>query len=89
MVKAQVKATGSAMATAFGKQKEFAMVMTIINTAQGISQALAAFAPPISFVMAALVAAAGAAELATISSAKLAPNNYWFYFRRERYSVKD
>lgn len=45
------------------------IAMAIVNTAQGVTQALAAYPPPLSFIMAAAVAAAGAVQIATIASA--------------------
>ena len=48
--------------------KAVAYASAIINTAQGVTMALSAYPPPMSFIMAALQAAAGAAEIATISS---------------------
>ena len=48
------------------KNKAVAYASAIINTAQAVSKALSAYPPPISFIMAALQAAAGMAEVATI-----------------------
>lgn len=42
----------------------------VINTAQGVTKALASYPPPISFAMAAAQAAAGAAQISAIKSAK-------------------
>ena len=50
------------------KNKAVALSSAIINTAVAVSKALSAYAPPLSFVMAALQAAAGFAEIATIKS---------------------
>jgi hypothetical protein len=50
------------------KNKAVAIAAAIINTAVGVSKALSAYAPPVSFVMAALQAAAGLAEITTIKS---------------------
>jgi len=44
----------------------------IANTATGVTQALAAYPPPMSFVMASLVSALGAAQVALISGVKFA-----------------
>lgn len=63
----QVLATYGAI---FGQNKAFAYANAVINTAQGVTKALAEYPPPVSFVMAGLVAAAGVAEIATISSAR-------------------
>ena len=52
----------------FAVQKAFAVSSAIISTANGVTKALESAPPPISFVNAALVAAAGAAEIATITS---------------------
>lgn len=76
-LKAFRKATvDQALATAtaiFGNNKALSIASAIINTARGVTGALA-FTPwtPLNFVMAALVAAAGVAEIATIKSAKFA-----------------
>lgn len=50
------------------REKRIAMVMSIINTAQGVTKAFADNAPPLSFVLAALVAAAGLAQTIIIGS---------------------
>lgn len=52
--------------------KAAAIVDIGINTARGIGQALGAFPPPISFIMAGLVGAAGAAQIAEVSRTQLA-----------------
>lgn len=52
--------------------KAAAIANAIINTAQGVTLALATFPPPFSFVLAGLVAAAGAAQIATIAGTKMA-----------------
>jgi len=52
-------------------QQGIAIVNAIINTAQGVSKALTLL-PPFSFIMAGLVAAAGAAQVALIASQKFA-----------------
>lgn len=54
------------------KQQDLAYVNAIINIALGVTQALAGSPPPLNFIAAALVAVAGAVELATISSQKFA-----------------
>lgn len=45
-----------------------AIAQATVNTAQGITKALAEYPPPLSFAMAGLVAGAGAAQIATIAS---------------------
>ncbi len=47
-----------------------AIANAIVNTALGITQALGAFPPPVSFIMAALVGAAGAVQIQKIASQK-------------------
>lgn len=53
-------------------QKQQSLVNAIVNTALGVTQALAAFPPPASYALAAAVGALGAIEIATISSQKYA-----------------
>lgn len=50
--------------------KMFAVAQAIINTAQGVTKALASSAPPLNFIQAAAVAAAGAAQIAAIRRAQ-------------------
>lgn len=65
----QVASTiGGALGTLFEDNKAVAIAQAIINTAQGITAALAQYPPPLSFVMAAAQAAAGAAQIAAIKS---------------------
>lgn len=52
----------------FAAQQAFALASAIVNTAQGVSLALATYPPPLNFIQAALVAAAGAAQVATITA---------------------
>lgn len=52
--------------------KAVALMMAIVNTAQGVTRALAEYPWPFSMIVGAIVAAAGAIQIATISSAKLA-----------------
>lgn len=52
--------------------KAVAIMMAIVNTAQGVTRALAEYPFPASLVVGAIVAAAGAIQIATIASAKLA-----------------
>jgi len=54
------------------KRKKTAIVEAIINTALAVVKALTGAAPPVSFVLAALAAIAGAAQIAVISSQKFA-----------------
>jgi hypothetical protein len=61
-------ATATALTTIFGKSKAAGIAAAIINTAVGITKALATLPPPFSFAQAALVAAMGAAQIATIKS---------------------
>jgi hypothetical protein len=58
----------SNLSAIFGESKGVAIATAIINTAQGVTRALAQYPPPISFAMAALQAAAGAAQIAKIKS---------------------
>ena len=52
----------------FGESKAFAIAQAIINTAEGVTKALAAYPPPFNFVAAAAVGAAGLAQVAAIRS---------------------
>lgn len=52
----------------FEINKAAGIANAIINTAQGVTQALAAYPPPISFAMAAAQAAAGVAQISAIKS---------------------
>ena len=54
------------------QQKQASLVNSIINTALGVTQALGAFPPPASFILAAAVGAMGAAQTAMITSQKYA-----------------
>ena len=58
------------------KQQKIALIQAIVNTAMGVTQALGSSPPPLSFILAALVAAAGAIEIATISSQQYAKGKY-------------
>jgi hypothetical protein len=60
--------TATALTSIFGKNKAAGIAAAIINTAVGITKALATLPPPFSFAQAALVAAMGAAQIATIRS---------------------
>jgi len=52
------------------RERDSALVHAIINTALGVTQALATIPPPYSYVVAAITALAGAAEIAVISNQK-------------------
>ena len=54
------------------KEKTFAIISAVINTALAVTKALSSFAPPVSFIMAALAAAAGAVQIAVINSQQFA-----------------
>lgn len=54
------------------RAKAYAIMMAVINTAEGITKALTLL-PPANFIMAAIVAAAGLAQVATILATK--PNS--------------
>ncbi len=60
--------TASTITDIFGQNKGAAIASAIINTAVGITKALSAAPPPYNFAMAALVAASGVAQLASIKS---------------------
>lgn len=52
--------------TLFNVNKAAAIANAVVNTAQGVTKALSAYPPPLSFVMAAAQAAAGAAQIQAI-----------------------
>ena len=54
------------------QQKQQSLINSIINTALGVTQALGAFPPPASWILAAAVGAMGAAQTAMIASQKYA-----------------
>lgn len=54
------------------KQKPFLIAEAIANTSMGVAKALGSTIPPFNFALAALVAAAGAVEIATIKAQKFA-----------------
>jgi len=58
----------STLTTVFAKNKAASIAAAIINTAVGITNALAKLPPPFSWAQAALIAASGAAQIATIKS---------------------
>lgn len=53
-------------------QKQADIISAIINTALGVTQALGAYPPPASTILAAAIGALGAAQVATIASQKFA-----------------
>lgn len=53
-------------------QKQQSIVNSVINTALGVTQALSAYPPPASYILAAAVGALGATQTALISSQKYA-----------------
>lgn len=54
------------------QQKQQSIINAIINTALGVTQALSAYPPPASWILASAVGAMGAVQIATISSQKYA-----------------
>lgn len=63
-----VTATANAITAIWPKQKGAAIAAAIINTAVGVTNALKQGVPPWNFAQAALIAAAGAAQIAQIRS---------------------
>lgn len=62
------------------RERDIASFQAVVNTAAAVVKALAAAPPPANFIMAAISAAAGAAEIAAIRSAplpKLAKGGKW------------
>ena len=55
------------------REKEFNLFNAITNTALGVAKVFATIEPPLSFVIASLVGAIGAAQVATIASTPLPP----------------
>lgn len=53
-------------------QKQQSIINAIINTALGVTQALSAYPPPTSWILASAVGALGAVQISTISSQKYA-----------------
>ena len=53
-------------------QKQQSIINAIVNTALGVTQALSAYPPPASWILASAVSALGAVQIATISSQKYA-----------------
>lgn len=58
--------------TLFAIQQSFAVASAVVSTANAVTKALESAPPPINFINAAVVAAAGAAEIATIVAASFA-----------------
>jgi hypothetical protein len=56
----------------FGQNKAFAIAQAIINTAQAVTKTLAQWGWPLGPIFAGIIAALGAAEIATIASTKMA-----------------
>lgn len=54
------------------QQKQQSLINAIVNTALGVTQALSAYPPPASWILASAVSALGAVQIATISSQKYA-----------------
>ena len=54
------------------QQKQQSIINAIVNTALGVTQALSAYPPPTSWILASAVSALGAVQIATISSQKYA-----------------
>lgn len=54
------------------QQKQQSLINAIVNTALGVTQALSAYPPPTSWILASAVSALGAVQIATISSQKYA-----------------
>lgn len=54
------------------QQKQQSIINAVINTALGVTQALSAYPPPTSWILASAVGALGAVQIATISSQKYA-----------------
>ncbi len=58
------------------REKQIALIMSIINTAQGVTKALSSSAPPLNFVMAALTGVAGAIQIGLIASQAFAQGGF-------------
>lgn len=58
------------------RNKAMGIIQAIINTALGVSQALASLPPPASFITAAITGALGAVQIATIAAQPLARGGY-------------
>ena len=68
----QVAQTGNSQSKAlFEIGKAGAVASAIMNTSEGVTKALAKYPPPMSFALGALVATAGATEVATIMSTQM------------------
>lgn len=58
------------------RNKAIGIIQAIVNTALGITQALASLPPPASFITAAITGALGAVQIATIAAQPLAKGGY-------------
>lgn len=58
------------------REKQIALIMAIVNTAQGVTKALASSAPPLNFIMAALTGVAGAIQVGLIASQAFAQGGF-------------
>lgn len=58
------------------KQKALAIIQATINTALGVTSAFASSAPPASYILAAITAAAGAVQIGLIASQTFAKGGY-------------
>ncbi len=65
------RATAVSQQRAAQRDKQLAIFAAIVNTAQAVTKALASTAPPYNYVLAAVTAALGAAQIAAISSRPL------------------
>lgn len=66
----QVGSIATSLGKLFGDSKEFALAGAVIDTAAGVTKALGASPPPLNFLNAAAVGAAGAVQIATIMNAR-------------------
>lgn len=72
-IQAELAAKKKAIDKKVGKEAQgVAIAGAVINTALGVSKALSSSPPPYNFILAALTAAAGAVQIATIKSQKFA-----------------
>lgn len=62
------KLTVELLGTIFGENKAVAIAAAFVNTAEGVTKALASLPPPFSFAAAAITGAIGAAQIAKIMS---------------------
>lgn len=71
MYQDMVLTAGQALSAIFGDTKAAAYAQAVVDTWAGVGRALGAFPPPYSFIMAALVAAAGLANVRKIASTEV------------------